>query len=499
VVALGLALRLIMLSRPGLHPDEALYAGWALRIADGSDRALLGAYVDKPPFLLYLLAGLFRLASVDAAGVPSYATLVTLGRLAGLSAGLASLALVCVIARAVYGSRPGSPVPILAAALFALSPLAVRLSPSLFTDPWLVLWMLLGVWAALDRRAWLTGAACGLVYATKQQAVLLIPLVLATFFLVPAGRCGPKRVTPRRLWHLLNGFLLIFVLVVWWDSLRWQWMPSYWDRGLVAYGGVALASWAEVGSHLVGWGELLGYLFGWPLLVLGTVAGAAAGVLLVRRVPGRGGHDRGTRFDLLLLLFALGYLALHVVANLAVWDRYLLPLVPVLALLLARALDWLHGQVRAGRRATVARLALAAGLVVAAITSLSPRLPVADNRAYDGVAAVAAYVRGTQPAGTVLYHRWLGWHYGFYLHDAPLELRWWESPQDLARQATASAAGPQLVVFPSGRDTTAVKTALIDSGLALTPLLNVSHQDGSQAMTLWRIVSPPAGVTAHGP
>ena len=32
-----------------------------------------------------------------------------------------------------------------------------------------------------------------------------------------------------------------------------------------------------------------------------------------------------------------------------------------------------------------------------------------------------------QPADAVIYDRWLGWHYDYYLFDAPQERRWWGS------------------------------------------------------------------------
>ena len=184
VLLAGLALRLGLLSRPGLHPDEALYASWALRIAEGRDPALLGVLVDKPPLFLYLLAGLFRLAGHAGANTADLAGLVAAGRLAAVGASLVSLVLLWAVARQVYGRRAA----LLAVALFAVSPLAARLSPTLLTDPWLVLWMLLGLWAGLKGRSWLTGLACGLAYATKQQAVLLIPLILAVYFFSPRLR-----------------------------------------------------------------------------------------------------------------------------------------------------------------------------------------------------------------------------------------------------------------------------------------------------------------------
>ena len=79
----GLALRLVLLSRPGLHPDEALYASWALRIAEGRDPALLGVLVDKPPLFLYQLAGLFRLAGHAGANTADLAGLVAAGQTGG--------------------------------------------------------------------------------------------------------------------------------------------------------------------------------------------------------------------------------------------------------------------------------------------------------------------------------------------------------------------------------------------------------------------------------
>ena len=222
LLAVGMVLRALLLDRPGLHPDEALYAGWALRIAGGSDPALLGVYVDKPPLLLYLLAGLFRLAGFDGQTPPDPRQLILAGRLAALLASSISLALLWLVARRAYGAR----VALGALALFALSPLAVRLAPTLFTDPWLVLWILLGLWAALGRQAWLAGLACGLAYATKQQALLFAPLLLVVFWLSlhrPLVSCAVQSANPRRqIWRWFNGFALIAVLVLWWDSLRWQ-------------------------------------------------------------------------------------------------------------------------------------------------------------------------------------------------------------------------------------------------------------------------------------
>lgn len=503
VLAGSLVLRLALLSRPGLHPDEALYASWALRIAEGRDPALLGVLVDKPPLFLYQLAGLFRLAGHASTSTADLAGLVAAGRLAAVGASLVSLVLLWAIAREIHGRRAA----LLAVGIYAVSPLAARLSPTLLTDPWLVLWMLLGLWAGLNGRSWLTGLACGLAYATKQQAMLLIPLILAAYFFSTRLQRsqGDNLLVPsnpsRSIWRLAGGFLLVFTIVLWWDSLRWQWMPSFWQSGATAYGGLAWARWSELPQRLGQWGELVGYLFGWPLLVLLVVC-SGIGLRLSRRGMGA--------FDRLLVAFVVVYLAVHLVTTMAVWDRYALPLVPLLALLFGRGLALLWdalgedgrvgtlagGLVRTHRRHWLAAfLAVVLGYTVW-LAALS-HIPVGDARAYDGAAQVSEHVRQTQPPGTILYHHWLGWHYGFYLADAPVDLRYWESPADLAAKAAAGRSEQQLIAFPAGRDLLGVQRALILTGLRLQPELTVLHKDGTLSVTLYRIVPAAVGATGH--
>ena len=520
IILAGAALRLIWVFQVGLHPDEALYAGWALRIADGSDPLLLGVYVDKPPFLPYLLAGIASLMGNTPDSIAHLQQLVTFGRLAGVGAGLASLALLWSLARPVYGKR----VAALAVAFLALSPLTIRLSPSLLTDPWLVLWMLLGLWAAQRGRPWLAGIACGLAFATKQQALLILPLVLGVFLLVRhnmagghgqrparAGTQGPARTETQGmtraasqagtllgdLWRLFCGFALIAVIVLWWDSQRWMWMPSYWERSAATYGGLALISVPQLAGHLAGWMTVLAMVLGLPLLLLLVILWGGQLVLAARGRETRSAAQPAIagRFDALLALFLTGFLLLHLATSLAPWDRYALPLAPVFALLLARTVLWWADRFAAQGRHR-ARLALAGAVAAASLWAItlaaSPRFPVADNATYDGVPALAATIRATAPADAVVYHRWFGWHYQFYLYGADLDLRWWQTPADLARQAASEHDRRQLIALPSAESRTELDAALARAGLVLTPVTTVSHPDGSLSATLFS-VEPLAG------
>jgi 4-amino-4-deoxy-L-arabinose transferase-like glycosyltransferase len=506
ILVVGMVLRGLLLNRPGLHPDEALYASWALRIADGSDPALLGIYVDKPPLLIYLLAVLFRLTGFDGQAPPDIQRLILAGRLAALLASSISLVLLGLVARRAYGPR----VALGALVLFAVSPLAVRLSPTLFTDPWLVLWVLLGLWAALGQRAWLAGIACGLAYATKQQALLFMPLLLAVLLVNRRWPIAPapfQAISSRRLaWRWLNGFTLVAVAVLWWDSLRWQWMPSYWERSAQTYGGLALALDAGLPERLTQWGALLSYSLGWPLwLALGALVFWA----VLNRQDSAAPAQRSPRwFDGLVLLFSAGYLLLHVGTNLAPWDRYVLPLLPLLSLLMARGAFWAWDSVSVSVQSssrsswaakTGAAAALVLGVLYASYTASFARMPLGDGGAYDGVQQVAAYVRTAEPPGAILYHHWLGWHYGFYLYAAPVELRWWQEPADLARKVAASSGQRQLIAFPAGREQEGARTALAAAGLALSPVLAAADAYGAPSVTLYRIEPILAGVYRHVP
>ena len=497
VLFAGLVLRLMSMAQLGLHPDEAFYASWALRIAEGRDPMLLTVLVDKPPFLPYLLATFLWLSGHTGAGSFDPAPLVAIARLAASGASVAGIALLWAVAKRVYAPRPA----LWAAALYAVSPLAVRLSPSLLTDPWLVLWMLLGLWAGLQRRSWLTGLACGLAYATKQQAVLVIPLVLATYWLAPRLPAEARRdPAPVRLClgsvaRLAGGFLLIFTIVLWWDSLRWQWMPSFWDRSAAAYGGLDLVTGGDFLERAWKWSELLSFVFGGPLGVL-LLAGTAVALAA--------GQVRLTTFDKLLLGFAAAYLGVHWITSIAPWDRYALPLVPLLALLLGHGTAWLwaptaHRPDHLGARAFDAcersvrwRPGLAV-LVIAAVVhggwlASARAIPVGDASAYDGVEQVAEHVRQAEPAGSILFHHRLGWHFGFYLANDPVDLRYWDTPQDLADKAAADPSARPFIALSAGEDGPEVVNALRAAGLRLRLELDVPHSDGSRSIALYRIV-----------
>ncbi|MBN1641254.1 MAG: glycosyltransferase family 39 protein [Anaerolineae bacterium] len=268
------ALRVHYLTHDRFHADEALYAGWALRILD-DDPLLLDEPVDKPPLYLYLLAASMRVLGRSEVGA----------RVPNLCASMLNVALLYRLARRLYGPRTAR----WAAFLGTCSPLAILFARTAFTDPLLVTWMLVALcalaapprdtrWAAAARYAG-AGLAAGLAFATKQHAVLLLPFPLALIW----ARWGSMR---RRRWLLaaLPGLALPVGLVTWWDAQRWAIRPGFWQQSALSYGGLGWAPVAEWGARGIEWLGWARYLVGAPLLYGLLILGAVA---LLARIPSR--------------------------------------------------------------------------------------------------------------------------------------------------------------------------------------------------------------------
>jgi 4-amino-4-deoxy-L-arabinose transferase-like glycosyltransferase len=472
LLALGALARIPPLVANRFHPDEALYSDWALRIADWQDVMLNGVPVDKPPLFVYILAVTFNIFGPTEAAA----------RLPSLLAGVASIALVYGLGRQLYGTASG----LVAAALMAASPYNILFSATTLTDPLMVALVLGSCWAASAGRPGWGGALLGLAAATKQQALFFLPLVVALAAMHAKGKL---------LWKLAAGLLAAFAPAVLWDLLRAQ-RPGFLRQSILSYGGLALDA-AALGERLAGWLGLLRYASAVPLLDVLFIAGVPLLLLydlLARR------RQREALFDCILAGFAVFFLLAHSVLSFQVWDRYLLGLIPVLALLLARVLLWPYNAWPSLRRP--AWSAPAYGCAVAlllAVTMVAPlrdaaasRFPVGgDHGAYSGIDAVAAYFRGNVPGGAILYHQALGYHFRFYLRGFPYLLRWYRTEEELAADARKNAGAPRYVVFPAWRSATEARLALQDAGLALQPVYSVYRDDGSRSFTVYRIVDTP--------
>jgi 4-amino-4-deoxy-L-arabinose transferase-like glycosyltransferase len=484
-LAMGLALLLplnILASRR-FHHDEALYATWALQIASGQNPWLSQVPIDKPPLFLYVVAGVLYGLGVSE----------TAARLPSLLATVATVGLTFRLGQRLYGPGPA----LLAAWLVALSPFVILFAPTALTDPLLVALLLAGGLAATGGRGGWAGFWLGLALATKQQALLFYPLLLALVAVPPGQGAG---LAARRPYLLAQGRLLLAASLTFLPALLWDWWrgqsPGFWQLSLINYGGLApsVGNWPERAAEF---GALLAYGTASPLLnwLFGLGLPLRLGWSLVQwRSAGRlAGSRLAARSDGVLSLFCLCFLVGHVLLSFQVWDRYLLGLMPLLALLLARVLG-LPGAalshlwpVKPGLRASLTLLLI--GLLVATLArpvqdAVNGRYPLGSNSAgLSGIEQIVAYLQGQAGANTTLYHRWLGTHWRFYLWGYPYDLHYWASPPELAEKA----AEGHLIAFPAWRSETEARLALAEAGFRLRLLSRAYAPTGAPTISLYRL------------
>jgi 4-amino-4-deoxy-L-arabinose transferase-like glycosyltransferase len=440
ILWIGFALRLTSVDRFAFHPDEAIYSFWALH-GRYVDPLFLHIWPDKPPLFLWVLQGAFDLLGTTpiAARTPNilFSTL--------------SIAVVVALARHWWGTRAG----LIAGLLMALNPFAISFAATAFTDPLLVLAGLLAIHGATRRHPLWSGVWLGVAAMTKQQGLLFAPMVLALLFQPPLTLRQSVRYTLR----LLAGLLLVAAPIFYWDSLRWAVAPSPWDLGARNATGFALSDPAAWLARLLDWMTLSRHLLGDPLPWLLLLAAMLAPL---RR---RGAYGSGPALwpAIVLAGWGAGFLIIHTISTAQIWDRYLLPLAPVVALLggfcatwsLQRCADqqtapectftqgaiaWLRIH---ANRAFVSMLLLAAWLLLLAgpaVQAAQGTLAIGgDHGAYTGIDDVAAWLVERSESQPVVYHRTLGWHLQFHLfaplQDGQIDLRWAPSAVQLADNA----------------------------------------------------------------
>jgi hypothetical protein len=485
-------LPLNLLTLQPLHHDEALYATWALTIAAGKDFWLQDVAIDKPPLFLYTLAGAMSLLGVSE----------TIARLPSLLATALTILLTFWLGRKLYDNSTG----MLAAWLVALSPFTILFAPTAFTDPLLMALVLAACLSAVYGRAGWAAFFTGLAIAAKQQGVLFIPLIAALLTSCSEGVCDPRtpvadrlgaatRHAPRTtLLRIFITFLitltLIFSLTLTWDLTRNQ--PSgFFQQSAINYGGLRL-DLSNFGERWQGFIRLLFYATASPGLNAIFLIGCP--ILLIYGLWQNFTNKHAPALtDWFLALFVLLFLLLHAIFSFQIWDRYLLGLIPFLALLLARVLLlpslFLKGQ--QGRASTTWPGILA----IIILLSLTLRVPVQDavngryplgsnSHALQGIEQIIAYLQGRVGANTTLYHHWLGTHWRFYLWGYPYDLQYWDAPATLA----AKARPGHLIAIPAWRSDIEIRIALRQAGLRLHELTRAYAVNGSPSLLLYEIL-----------
>lgn len=326
-------------ARDAYHSDEYRTMGRSLAIL-GGDIFIEEVPSQKPPLLYMTLAGLYALAGASEAVGIAVGTLSSLG----------ILTVVFLLGETLWGSTR---LGLLAALLAALAPIQILFTPTLFLDPPMILLGLMAWLAAARGSPLQSGLLLGLAFATKQQGVLFAGLALPTLLLVRPG----DRV--RTLAVAAMGMLATGGLAILWSAGNTD-APFHFLIGQVENEQRIIGQSLLVLPWVEGWDTLALRFWGWwqilevtSIAPLAATAALAVLAVFVARPPDRTDPlaDRRRGLDLLVLAWILALVALHVVVRFRLIDRYLLPIVPVLALANARVLatGLADGRSRIGR------------------------------------------------------------------------------------------------------------------------------------------------------
>lgn len=484
ITLLGFGLRLILLNRYPLREDEALYGFWALHFLH-IDPWFLHVWPDKPPIFIWAVSAAFSLFGSSPAG----------GRFLNIVLSTLTIAIVAAISRRLWGSRSA----IAAALAMALNPFAISFAPALFTDPLLILAGTISLYFALIHRPFWAGIWLAIAIMSKQQGVLYAPLIM-TLLLVgidwARGGKGEREkhslspCHPVTLSYFLLGLLFITVPILYWDSLRWSVAPSPWDWSVRNYAPLRFVPGAEWFSRAQQWGDLLWYLGSnwlvWGILLLGIV------LYLVRRLVIWSSRDwevgkhpislspchlssATLRTSVTLLpchlipLWSLAFIALHIITSVQIWDRYLLPLAPMMALAIGwLAKDW---QLEGRPLQSFLSIFLVCVMFFPAWHAANGKLPIGgDHGDYSGLDEVLVVLK-SERIPYILYHQALGSHYRFYLFDegnrGAVDLRWYPNAVYLADNAFKASKQLKFLIQPDWSPTRDLEFYLHTRGLRL--------------------------------
>ncbi len=457
--------------------------------------------VDKPPLSFYAMA-----LSMTVFGGNEFAA-----RLPHLIASVISLALIYRVGESLYDPSTGA----LAVTLFALSPMAILFAITLFTDTMLIVFLLASI-LAVTRRQWAwSGLWWGLAFACKQTAIFFLPLI-AVIGLVIFIHHRKDLLGLKDLAGLLNSIktfllpaLFCVLLVFGWDILR-QPSISFWTQGYTDNNPNRLIRANELLPRLTEWINLSGYITGSRLVDLSFIIGLPLLLLTHRRPSIQSLHDFA------LVGFALSFFTGYWLFAFNVWDRYLLVLTPIIALLIARIIKVISEQLSvikvqlptsnfqppistpsvqspiSNLQSLIVHCSLFILLLPSAFTASQSAFPIGgDHGSYDGIDQIAVALQSA-PSDSVLYDYWLSWQWRFYLFDSPVYVAWMPDTDSIQKDLkTFGKKSVRYIVAPSWVSFAEVQTAIESANFSLEKIQTTARRDGSPSFTLYQITPNP--------
>ncbi len=430
---------------------------------------------------------------MTAAGIALSWTDEMSARLPDLFASIISVALTYRLALSLWRRKRSV---LLSTLMMALSPFGIAFAPTVFADPQLTMWLLASLIAVNSRKWGWGGVLYGLALATKQNAVFFAPMVLGCGLVRCVNRQTHRMEFLQWIGQFVVGASAVVSLLVLWDMNRHV-SVDFWTAGIESNNPHRLIRSAETFSRIKEWWFSARYLAGNPATT-GAIVVALLGQGL-RDAKSARHTDRKTISALFLVTYLVAYLAMCWLVAFPVFDRYLLPILPIMAVLTGRTLDKSLMLIRAATTkqdkviTKVAPILLLAMLFIPAIFTSSNTITVGgDHGSYDGIDEIALYLHN-EPWGTVLYYDSLGWTLQYYMFDYEIYLAPISSPSAIQDDLILFGHGSEhrYLVLPAWQSTSEIIASVTRSGYSAALALETRDRFGQQTFLLYRLSSNP--------
>ena len=361
------------LGRPAItDSDEAFYAEGAREMAERDDWLTPNFnYIprfEKPPLYYWLAAGLYRIAGVNetAARAPS--------ALAGV--GLVLLAFAC--ARRLYDANTGLLAGLITATSFGYVAMARQALPDL---P-LAFFVTLTIWAALrvlfdqslegkdqvgSRRSWtiIAGLAAGGAFLMKGPIGIVLPIIVIMPLLIWQDGFRGLRLRARNSDLYLAACVFLLLVIPWFAAMAQAHGIEYLDRFFIGENVERFTTtrYNDIRPFWYYFPILAGGLLPWSPFMLAWIPTLWLALRARRPLP---------TTEWRLAVWALAPLIFYSV-SVGKQPRYILPILPPLAILLARTIR-LHLAAHSGNRHLFTACAVIAGFFLLVVGGLVYRL-----------------------------------------------------------------------------------------------------------------------------
>ncbi|HRF95896.1 MAG TPA: hypothetical protein PLZ51_11905, partial [Aggregatilineales bacterium] len=269
------------------------------------------------------------------------------------------------------------------------------LSASAFTDSLMLMWVM-GSWLAMERRqSFLSGFLLMVGFATKPQAIFFLPLLMMR------GLWGHP---PKNWLRFAVGMIIPLISLLVWDANRGT--TSIFALGQYNYPTQGLitepSDWVY---RAMMWLYYLIYGINPILIILGIVMIFARAFLIIpiSSLRHRQTQLKSSNLTRLLWGYVILYNLLHILIGIPMYDRYVLLIIPFIAILLRRHIGFL---------AILGVIPMAIFVYFDVTLEMGRDGYPVDS---DGSIITLADEINALPFGAIVYDHWRGWELGYYL------------------------------------------------------------------------------------